>query len=86
MSKEMETILEDVTNKLGTAAALFLMEYNEAQAEGRHLDYGLDAKLRPIVARLLPLLEAGERMYENCPIDALGTAWVCAKRKALEGM
>ena len=34
--------------------------------------------------RLLPLLLAGERAVENCPVDAVAAAWITAKNEALK--
>ena len=61
---KLELLLEGLGDKLSTAATLYAMDYMEAQEEGRHLDHGLDSKLKPIVAELLPLLRAGQAMRD----------------------
>ena len=66
--EEQKKFVVNLTGKLGTAAAFFMMEYNEARDEDRHLDYGLDSKLEPILtAKLAPLfavVEAGQAMVD----------------------
>lgn len=46
-------LVKELTNRIGTAAALFTMEYNEAAWQSRRLEYGLDSKINPVIEAVL---------------------------------
>lgn len=69
---EMESLLERVADDL---AETYIADQGYEHAEFPNLSRVADKLLK---RRLLPLLEAGERLYENCPIDALAVAWKSA--------
>ena len=78
--EEQQKFVGNLTGKLGTAAAFFMMEYNEARDKDRHLDYGLDSKLEPILtAKLAPLfavVEAGQALINHMESE---NGKLCAK-------
>ena len=54
----------ELTNKLGTAVALFTIDYNDAKADGGILEYGVDSVIEPIVTAALARFEDEVRLDE----------------------